>query len=167
MRTFMALALVASFLAAGCGSKGSGDSPVGAWTLDLDQMVEAGIPVAQAEMRKQMEGMDAEQAKMMEAMMPAADKLAEMMRAQFKDVKIEIVFAADGTFTASTKGMGKDEASTGTWTQSGPKVTATLKTKNGAPAEGEDAEPRELTMKDGKLSMQPAPEAPVFYFTRK
>lgn len=185
MNKFLVAMLATALMACGCGDKGSKDgsgtgtssgtsssgpaasSVVGDWTLDIEQVIDEGLAHAKAEMEKQFAEMEGEEAAMAKAMMPTPEKLLEMMRSQFAGAKLEISFAKDGTFTMHMDGMGEKEDGTGVWAQQGTTITATLKTKNGKPAEGEEAESKDLTFKDGKLSMRPEADAPLFYFRRK
>ncbi len=181
MNKFLVAMLATALVACGCGDKGSKDaggggtsgggsaasSVVGDWTLDLEKVIDEGLAYAKAEMEKQFAEMEGEEAAMAKAMMPTPEKLLEMMRSQFAGAKLEISFAKDGTFTMHMDGMGEKEDGTGVWTQQGTTISATLKTKNGKPTEGDEAESKDLTFKDGRLSMRPEEDAPLFYFRRK
>jgi hypothetical protein len=119
---------------AACGGKGGVE---GTWTVDANAMVDLAV----AEMKARGNVVTPEQ----------RAGIATM----FKDVKMELTFKGDGTASATMGGMpgASDETMTGTWTQSGDVVTVTTKTKNGKPAEGEDAKAQPLVLKDGKLTM--------------
>jgi len=125
---------VALLLVVACGGKGGAE---GTWTVDTNALVD--MAVAEGKTR-------------------GAEVTAEqraMFAQMFKDAKMELVLKGDGSASMTMAGLPgtASEAMTGTWTQSGDVVTITGKTKNGQPAQGDDAKPQPLTLNGDKLTM--------------
>lgn len=145
--------LAAAASAVGCGDKGGGGgaepidpkSPVGAWVMDAQSIVDAMKPMMDA-VKKAAETMeDAEER-------TKTLKELEDQAAAVANVKAELTFKGDGTATFEGDAPGQaHESGTGTWTQQGETVTVVQKMKNGKPAEGTSAEPQSYTFKDGKF----------------
>lgn len=157
---------------AACGDKGGsggggGGGVVGSWTVDVDALLGEATKAAEEQMQKALAAAPPEQREMMKGLMPSGDKLKDMIKAQAKEMEGVMTFRADGTCSMASASEDDKEVGEGTWTQSGETVTVKPTTKNGEAVSGEDAEPITLTFKGGKLSMKPAPEAPVIYFKRK
>lgn len=169
--TALSVVLFLSLGLAACGDKaggGGGGGVVGAWTIDLGPLMDAALVQAQAAMQSRVDEAPEEQREMIKNLLPNKDKLMEQIKTQYSSMKALIEFKADHTVTHNMEMGGKDkETGDGTWAQSGDQITVTPRTHNGKPVEGEAAEPKLMTFKDGTLSMKPGPEAPVITFRRK
>jgi hypothetical protein len=142
---------------AACGG-GGGGGIVGTWVLDADKTFSEGEAKAKAEIAK----MPEEQRKMAEGMMATQ---METMKKMFSEAKITIEIKADNTATVAMDGMGEKTEGTGAWEKKGDKYSLALKTKDGKPAEGKDAKPVTLEVKDGRLLLGEGDE--ILYLKRK
>ena len=152
--------------AASSGESFDPKSAVGVWLMDTK-------PIADM-MKPMMEGL-----KTMAAAMPDGPEKAKMLKeaesklADLGKMKVVLTLKKDGSATMESDmpseapdASGLDhELNTGTWTQKGEIVTIVQKTKNGKPAEGSSAEPKDLTLKDGKLSL--SDDGMTMSFSRK
>ncbi len=141
--------------AGGTGGPGAGGitaesfdpkSPVGTWLMDTKPI---------ADMMKPM----MEIAKAGVEMLPAGPEKDKAMKeftekmGGFDKMKFAVTLKKDGTMVSDVDMPGEEtETGTGVWTQSGDTVTITPKTKNGKPVEGNSAESKAFTFKDGTLS---------------
>lgn len=120
----LALASLLAFL----GSCGGGADVAGSYQLDTSPI--------EAEMKKELEAMPAEQKPMMEEMLP---KLMEEFGGW------ELNMKADNTWEMKMSIMGQADSKTGTWALEGEKLSLT--------AEGED-EVQEANYKGGVITME-------------
>jgi hypothetical protein len=165
MRNALIGALVAVFAASLVGCGGDSGSVVGTWTIDQEKMIDMGVAEAKKRAMANLEGKSEAEKKAAEAMM-TPDVLRKGVEVMMKEIKVEFTLSADKTAKMSFQGMGKSEESTGTWEQSGDKVTVKETTKNGKPVES-DKKPVEFTYKDGKLTAAMAPGGPTMTFKKK
>jgi hypothetical protein len=102
-------------LAAACG--GGSSAAVGTYQLDKAAMKQSALGAMTAEEKKQMDALPAEQRKAAE----------EMMGKTFDAMEMTIELKADGTATATSKGMGPTSTENGTWKLAGDQLTLTTK----------------------------------------
>lgn len=147
----------------GGGSTGGGTaavatdpkSGVGVWSADMTPfiammkpMLEMGLKAAES-----MAGTGADPAEAKKELDKAKQKIADLEKMTF----VMDLRQGGAAFVRSSEGGSGPEDGVGTWTQAGDQITVTVKTMNGKPAEGNKAEPKTMTLKDGVLTMAEGP----------
>ncbi|MFH0943989.1 MAG: hypothetical protein V2A76_02225 [Planctomycetota bacterium] len=139
--TLIAIALTLTFV--GCGTKGAG-------TYEIDKkMLLEGI----SKQAMSMPGMTDEM----------KNQMAEEVKKQAEQMKMELVLAADGTFAMSGDMAGNKMEAKGTWKLEGDKLTMTNTWEDGKDLEEANYDTVVATFKDGKISF--TPEGAPFSFT--
>jgi hypothetical protein len=130
--------------------------------------MDAALVQAQTVMQGKIDEAPADQREMMKNLMPSKEKLLEQIKAQYGTMTAVLEFKSDHTVTHNMEMAGQaKESGEGTWAQSGDQVTVTPRTRNGKAPTGESAEPKTMTFKDGKLTMESDAGGMVITFRRK
>ena len=117
-----------SLFLSGCGGSGSGVE--GTWALDTSAMKEAALAKMPEEQRN--------------------DPMVQGMLKMFDNMKMTVVFKADGTCTGDADMPGgKKEKTSGTWKMEGEYVLATMKDEKGK------EDPQKLLLKGDVLELKP------------
>ena len=150
-KLFSVFAVLCAASLAACG----GDSgPEGKWVLDAKGSFEASRGGLKAQIPP---GAPAELAQQMEA----------EVRKTFDAMTVNVTLKGDKTFTSKAIMRDLTEDATGTWSVSGSQVTLQTKTKDGKPAEGDNAKSMTLTWKGDTMSGKPDANSPLMLVLKR